>query len=222
MRSLMFPLLLGVVGIAILVSLGIWQLQRLDWKTAILAEIDARIAAEPVALPDQPDPEQDKYLPVTTVGQFKGPALHVLGSTAAEGAGYRIIQGFETGGRMVMVDRGFVDILNKDASLPIGPMTLVGNLHWPEETDSYTPQPDLTKNIWFARDVATMSQALATQPIMIVARDASETSPILTQMPVTSSGIPNDHLSYAITWFSLALVWLGMTLFLMWRIRRPN
>jgi surfeit locus 1 family protein len=222
MRALIFPLILGVAGLAILISLGFWQLQRLDWKAEILADIDSRIKAQPVTIPADPDPEADKYLPVTVQGQFVGKALHVLGSTAAQGAGYRVIQGFNTGERVVLVDRGFVDILDKDAALPSGPMQINGNLHWPQETDSYTPTPDIGKNIWFARDVSSMAAALDTSPIMVIVRDTSDPSPILTNVPVTSAAIPNDHMNYAITWFSLAFVWFGMTLFLMWRIRRPS
>jgi len=222
MRSFVFPILLGLFGVLILVSLGVWQLQRLEWKRSILAEIDSRIGADPVSLPATPDPLSDKYLPVTTQGKFVGDALHVLGSTKAQGAGYRVIQRFETSVGDVLVDRGFIVLEDKTAELPSGPMQITGNLHWPQDSDKYTPAPDIAKNIWFARDVAAMSKALGTSPVMIVAKTESVPSPILTQTPVTTSGIPNNHLQYAITWFSLTLVWLGMTGFLMWRIRRSN
>jgi surfeit locus 1 family protein len=63
-----------------------------------------------------------------------------------------------------------------------------------------------------------MADALGTEPVMVVAR--LPTGDGIAPMPVDTAGIPNDHLNYAITWFSLAAVWLGMTGLALWRIRR--
>ncbi|MFV0303274.1 MAG: SURF1 family cytochrome oxidase biogenesis protein, partial [Paracoccus sp. (in: a-proteobacteria)] len=70
MRRYLFPLILGLGGIAILMSLGFWQLRRLDWKEAMLAEITAKIAAAPVPFDSlaAPDPAGDMYLPVSVEG----------------------------------------------------------------------------------------------------------------------------------------------------------
>jgi surfeit locus 1 family protein len=96
---------------------------------------------------------------------------------------------------------------------------IVGNLQWPQETDSFTPVPDLENNIWFARDVQAMAEALQADPILVVQREASLGSGALTPLPVDTSAIPNDHLQYAITWFSLATVWTLMTIYFL--SRRP-
>ena len=56
MRRFIGPLVIGIAGAAVLVALGVWQVQRLAWKEALLADIEARIASEPVALPADPDP----------------------------------------------------------------------------------------------------------------------------------------------------------------------
>ncbi|XKD81522.1 SURF1 family protein [Algirhabdus cladophorae] len=222
MRSYLFPLVLGLCGAGILIALGVWQLQRLEWKEGILAEIDSRISAAPVPLPADPDPVADKYRPVQVAGRYIDQPIHVLGSTKADGAGYRVIQGFETQGRRILVDRGFIHLDDKAAVLQGGPLEITGNLHWPAETDGYTPDPDLAKNIWFARDVTKMAKALDTEETLIVVRMTSDTDPLLTHIPLTGTGIPNNHLQYAITWFLLTLVWLGMTLYMMWRIRRSK
>ncbi|MWD27660.1 SURF1 family protein [Aquicoccus sp. SCR17] len=214
LRRLFLPLLFGLAGAAILVSLGVWQVQRLAWKEGILAEIEARIGDTPVALPEAPDPEADKYQPVTTSGRFTGQALRFLASRKTTGAGYRIVEGFETeSGRRIMVDRGFIPLPEGDAYTPgtESGVTVTGNLHWPDETSSSTPAPDRERNIWFARDVPVMADALGTEPVLVVARDLPANPPALVPLPVGTQGIPNDHLQYAITWFSLALVWLGMT-----------
>ncbi len=56
MRRSLFFIIIGLGGAAILVSLGLWQVQRLAWKEAIVADINSRITAAPVDLPAQPDP----------------------------------------------------------------------------------------------------------------------------------------------------------------------
>jgi surfeit locus 1 family protein len=61
---------------------------------------------------------------------------------------------------------------------------------------------------------------LGTEPVLIVARSKSDAG--VTPLPVDSSAIPNDHLQYAITWFSLAFVWATMTTYFLWRTRASN
>ncbi len=218
MRRVLFLLIFGVAGLAILLSLGTWQMRRLAWKEGLLAEIDNRIAGATVPLPALPDPDQDKYLPVAITGVFDTQELHVLVSVKMVGPGYRIIAPFVTdSGRRVLVDRGFVSTEAKQAARAPGPLEVSGNLHWPDEIDGYTPEPDRNSNIWFARDVPAMAAELGTEPVLVIAR--SRTDPGVTPLPVASAGIPNDHLQYAITWFGLALVWVAMTLLFLWRSR---
>lgn len=208
-----------VLGLASFVGLGVWQLQRLDWKQGVLAEIEAQIAGEAVPLPAEPDPEADRYQPVEISGAMGEGELHVLVSSRDYGAGFRIIAPFTTGdGRRIMVDRGFVLNEAKDAARTTGEMRLEGNLHWPDERDSYTPEDDPEGNWWYARDVEKMARALGTDPVLVIAR--TRTDPQVRPMPVTTEGIPNDHLEYAMTWFLMAVTWVGMTGFALWRIRR--
>ena len=220
MRFLL-PLIFGLLGTVVLVGLGVWQMQRLDWKEAILADIDARITAAPVALPEQPDPQADRYLPVTVTGVLQDPAIRVLVSQKQVGAGYRIIRPMQVGERLIMVDLGFLPIQSPTPAVPSDPVTVQGNLHWPDEVDSYTPAPDLGADIWFARDLSLMADHLGTAPVLVVARSTSLPDSALAPLPVDTSGIPNDHLGYAVTWFGLAIVWVMMTGFFLWRIRKP-
>lgn len=220
-RRMIVPLLFGLIGAAILVGLGVWQLQRLAWKEDVLAQIEAQITAPVAPLPVRPDPAADGYLPVQVTGSW-GKGLRVLTSVKQVGPGYRLINVLETDGRRVLVDRGFLPLETPDPALPEGPVTVEGNLHWPDETDSFTPAPDAKADMWFARDVPAMAVALDTEPVLIIARRIDPTDAAVRVMPVDTSGIPNDHLEYAITWFSLAIVWLGMTALLVWRIRQPR
>ena len=122
-------------------------------------------------------------------------------------------------GRRILVDRGFVPETAKTAPRPPREVAVTGNLNWPDDVNSATPPPDEARGIWFGRDVAAMASALGTEPLMLIAR--SDTGDGVQAQPVSAT-FRNDHLGYAITWFSLAVVWLGMTVSYLWRIRRRN
>lgn len=218
MNRIIFLFLIGLGGAAILISLGTWQMQRLAWKEGVIAQINARIDDTAVALPEAPNAVADAYLPVTATGTLSGDTIRVLVSQKDIGAGYRLITALNTGTRRILVDRGFVPVNVTGFATPDLPLTVTGNLQWPQEIDNFTPQPDLENNIWFARDVPALAAALDTQPILIVARSLSGDDAVVTPFPVDTTRIPNDHLQYAITWFSLAAIWLAMSvLFLMRR-----
>lgn len=218
MRRILF-LLFSLAGLGLLLGLGIWQVQRLFWKQGVLATIEARIAADPVPLPASPDPEADKYKPVIATGTIQLHGLRVLTSRKGAGAGYRIISPFETDGRLILLDRGFVPVNREAPDNHDNPVTVTGNLHWPDETDSFTPAPEVDSNIWFARDVPYMAASLGAEPILIVLRDQSFDDGPVTPMPVDTASIPNDHLQYAITWFSLALIWAVTAIAVLRRLR---
>lgn len=220
MRRSLFFIVIGVGGAAVLLWLGFWQTQRLDWKLSVIRDINARIAADPVELPASPDPSSDSYLPVEVSGQLEADYLRVLVSQKEIGAGYRIISALDMGGRRVLLDRGFTPVAQQNIPTHEGTVTVQGNLQWPQETDGFTPEPDTAKNIWFARDVAVMAETLKTDPILIVAKKTSFNDAPVSPLPVDTAAIPNDHLSYAITWFSLAAIWMAMTVAFLLRARR--
>ena len=219
LRRMLFPLILGLGGIAMLLGLGIWQVQRLHWKEGVIAAIDARIGSAPEEVPAVPDPATDRYLAVTATGTFTGDEVDVLSSEPNVGAGYRVMAVLETGtGRRLLVDRGFIPETSRGLPHEAQVGSVTGNLLWPVEVDRFTPPPDPRTGIWFARDVPALARTLRTEPFLIVA--SSETGDAIAPVRVDSSDIPNDHTTYAITWFSLAVVWAGMTGLLLWRIRQ--
>ena len=212
MRHILAPLLVGLAGAAMLVALGTWQMQRLDWKRGILTEISTTIAGDPQPLPVMVSPSEQRYQPVQLEGEIGAEALYVLVSVKRQGAGWRVVSPLETrDGRRLLVDRGFLPVQDKTTPLRAGPVTVQGNLHWPDDRNSSTPENDVAGNTWFARDIGAMAEALQTEPLLVVARDMSPPDAEVTPLPVDTDGIPNDHLQYAITWFSLAAVWLLMT-----------
>lgn len=223
MRRSLLLIPIGIVVAVILLGLGKWQMDRLAWKTAMLADIEAHIAQAPVAVPANPGPVADRYLPVTASGTITTDELHILASARGQGAGYRIVTAFETDdGRRLMLDRGFVAIEAKTDTRPEHRATVIANLHWPDERNGSTPENDVAKNDWFSRDMDQMAQALNAEPILLVLRSSDETEPRVTPWPVDTSGIPNNHLEYAVTWFSFAAIWIIGIGYLLWRDRRAN
>jgi surfeit locus 1 family protein len=217
-RQMIFALILGLAGTGTLIGLGIWQLQRLEWKETIIAGAEAMIAADPIPLPAVPDPAQDRYRAVTVAGAFTGEEAHVLTSTREEGPGFLVIAAYTTGdGRRILIDRGFVPEAEKATPRPQRSQSVTGNLNWPDDVTSSTPGYDADRAIWYGRDVAGIAALLNTEPVLVIAR--SDTGDGISPRPVTTAGFRNDHWQYAVTWFSLAAAWAGMTAYLLWRIR---
>ena len=221
MQRFLFAMIFGLGGFAILISLGVWQVQRLAWKENLLAQIEARIGEDPQPLAAALASNADRYSPVQTEGSFSEGHVRMLASRKTIGPVFRIVRPFEAEGvGRILVDTGWLPDGDPLPAVPRDRMALVGNLDTPNEADSFTPEPDLARNIWFARDVPALADALDTEPVFVVLRTAPKDPLGVTPWPVNTAGIPNDHLQYAITWFSLAALWVGMTAFFMWRTRR--
>ena len=222
LRKILFPLILGVAGCGVLISLGLWQVERLAWKEDVLAGINARLAAAPAPLTTAVTEAANEYTRVTVSGTPTGDELHVLVSGTEAGTGYRVISKTLTPLGAILVDQGLLALDNKSAAPLIAPMQITGTLIWPDDQNSSTPDPDLAANIWFARNVETMAAALDTLPFMVVATSTAPADPRLTPLPVNTATIKNDHFEYALTWFLLALVWAIMSFYLILRTTRPK
>ena len=217
-RKTIFALTFGLCGAAVLIWLGLWQVSRLEWKQTIIANAGTMIAADPVPLAATLDPVADRYRSVSVTGSFTGAEAHVLTSTRELGPGYLVIAAYDTAdGRRILIDRGCVPETEKTTPRPARAVSVTGNLNWPDDVTPSTPAYDAARAIWYGRDVAGMAALLRTEPVLIIAR--TDTGDAITSRPVTTAGFRNDHFDYAVTWFLLAAVWLGMTGFLLWRIR---
>lgn len=220
-RRTIWTLIFAALGLAFLLGLGTWQVQRHFWKQGILTEMEARLTDAPVALPAEPDPQTHRYLAVELSGSFTDEELRVMASQREAGPGYRLIAAFETDqSRRILVDRGFIPAEAANEPRPSVEASITGNLHWPEEADLFTPDPD--DGLWFAREVAPMARALDTEPVLVVLRSTSEAAPPARPLPLDTSAIPDNHRNYAITWYLLALAWAVMTGAFLWRIRQRN
>ena len=221
-----FPVGLTVataIGLAILVALGVWQLQRLTWKEGLLAHIAALQTAQAVdigAVLDAQSAGRDvDYTRVraSCPGIGAAPFLELYGVREGQ-AGARLISACAVQSaryRSVLVDRGFV--ADSVAARPkvdpadTAPRAVVGVLRKPETGNFASPKN--RPGHWFTRDVAAMAAALqapAPAPVFLFAE--SPTNPefrALTPAPVPTD-IPNRHLEYAITWFGLAAALAGV------------
>lgn len=217
------PVLIGVIGTAILISLGVWQLQRLSWKETVLAEISDRQAQSPVPLPETPDPVAHRFMPVTVSGDLEPAQVFIFTSVKGLGVRFRVIQPLvTTTGRRILLELG---VVNPDVIEQVqteGPVTVEGMLHWPDEVDSFTPEPDADNGVWYGRDLDELAENLSTDPVLVVASRITPMDPLVLPMPLDPSAIPNDHLQYAVTWFGLAVVWVGMTMLWLRRIARTR
>ena len=217
-RTLSF-VIAATLGVLMLCTLGMWQLERLQWKNALIAERKAELAAAPVALSTVLSEigagRTIDYRPVTLTGRFEEGKELPLFSTAY-GPGWEIVSPFLTDdGVLVMVDRGFLpEMSGRDVVAPkppAGPLTLSGFARQPPaKKAAFAPANDASRNRWFWWDLPAMAAA-AGGPA------AGRVAPVYVQLagtPVGGSGaprpvmpvvaLPNNHLSYALTWFGLA------------------
>lgn len=211
----------AVIATAILIGLGVWQLQRLQWKLALIAEVNGHMTAPPLplgeALKDSADAMQ--YRRVALEGRFDNAKEAYVFTTAAGGeAVYHVLTPFLTDdGRSLLVDRGYVpkDKLDPATRTPVeGATRLVGVWRVPDAPGTFTPAPDTAQRIWYARDLKGIAAADRIQlaaPVIIEA-DATPNPGGWPKGGQTVVSFRNEHLSYAVTWFGLAAGLLGVYL----------
>ena len=232
-----FPLglsLAAVVAFAILIGLGVWQVQRLQWKTDLLHRLDALQAA-----PSQPldsvltrakagaDVDYTR-VSLPCPGVETGPTLRLF-SVYQGLAGYRLITACPLSSspyRSVLVDRGFVaqpgddkprDIPGRPISMPV-----VGVVRGGGGRTFVTPQNRVGENQWYWRDLPAMAKALHAEnpaPMFLMLESPAPAGGEPRPAPVPLN-IPNNHLGYAVTWFGLAAALAGVYLAMLFRKRQ--
>ena len=234
LRGLIWPGLVVLAGIALLISLGLWQLHRLAWKEALIARIEARVHAPPAPLPRQSEwpalkPEDYEYRHVSLRGRFDGHEALVFrgsGPEAGEGPGYLVLSPLILpDGAAVIVNRGFVAGNAKDAAShapPAGEVTVTGLMREREPRNLFTPADRPDKDLWFTRDPGAIAAhfRLAGAAPFSVDEDYSDDAKALPRGGTSVIAFPNNHLSYALTWFGLATALAGV--FAAWAWTRPE
>jgi surfeit locus 1 family protein len=221
---------IAVVAFALLIGLGVWQIQRKAWKEGLIADLTARFAASPQALPparDWPalDAAKDEYQRVRFTAQFDNAKEALVFASASgfrpdvadAGPGYWVFTPARLAdGGTVMVNRGFVPDARKNPQTRpegevSGPVTLVGAMRWPDSRHWFTPGDDPTHNLWFVRDPAAIAAAkgLGSVAPFYVEQESPAPPGGLPQPGKLVVSLPDNHLQYALTWFGLAAVLAG-------------
>lgn len=219
-RGLILLTVLSTAALAVLIGLGVWQLQRLQWKEGLIAQIEARVKAEPVSLKQAVARaragEDVSYLRVRVEGKFDNAKERYLFAVSDGTPGWHVITPLETpDGEAVLVDRGFVpDALRDPAARPQGELsgtvTVTALARPPEAQGLFVPDNEVERNRWFWRDLKAMTKSMFGDEAKEVAPFflEAEKSDIPGGWPrggETRLELPNNHLQYAITWFLLAL-----------------
>jgi surfeit locus 1 family protein len=237
--GLVWPTALSLVGLAVLIGLGTWQLQRKHWKDQLIAKIAARIAASPVPLSQA---EQIRlaagdidYLHVTARGRLHHDKERYLYAPAKSGLGWHVYTPLEWApSQVVWINRGFVPDERKDPASRregqlSGEVEVTGLVRVPHGTGAFTPANDVAHNLWYWPDAAAMhASAFAGTGVRALAftvdADARPEPPGgLPRGGVTRLDLPNRHLEYALTWYGLALTLIGVyAAFAASRLRLPG
>lgn len=239
LRRLWPVLLATAIGLAILVGLGIWQIERLQWKTALLADIAAREGAAPIAFSEA---EQRRaagqtleYLKVTAHGRFLFDQEKLMLATLDGRPGWDVVTPLVmSDGHAVMVDRGTVPDENRDATTrqsanPPGDVELTGLLKMHlMKPNLFTPANNPAANQWLWWDIPALAAAtrlpdgVTLLPFVLhVIPGGPVYPPIVVREP--ASGISNNHLQYVVTWFGLAAALLAVALvYLRGQMSKPD
>jgi surfeit locus 1 family protein len=221
---LLVPGLVTLIGVAILLGLGFWQLERKGSKERLIARVEARLKQPPVPLGPQADwpalaGKGFEYLRVSLSGRFlhdKEARLNGFISGARPGTttmGFLLLTPLQRpDGSIVIVNRGFVptelgDPGKRREGLVEGEVTITGLLRAAETPGMFVPPNDPGKNSWFSRQPAEIARAYGLERVAPFLVDADAT-PVPGGWPKGGNTIiafKNDHLQYAITWFALAL-----------------
>ncbi len=211
-----WPTVFTLPAVLLMLGLGVWQLQRLQWKEALIAERTERIAAAPIALPG-PDADVGdlEYRHLVAQGEFLHDKEIFLGARSMNGnTGYHVITPFKLGdGRIVLVDRGWIPLERKTADKRAagnvaGPVALDGVLRLNGRQTWFVPdnRPDLNFLFWVDLPAMAKLAGLPDTETRYFVEVGNTPNP--GGFPIggqTRINLPNDHLQYAITWFSLAI-----------------
>ncbi len=219
--GLLWPAVMSLAALPLLIGLGVWQLDRLAWKEALIARIAERTSAVPVQLAAFEAADRDaggaEYLHVRARGRFlHDKALYMYAPDPDLGPGFHVYVPLQLqGGKVLLVNRGFVpetlrDPKSRSPGLVEGDVEVTGLLRAAGKKGSFTPDNDVARNQWYWRDIEGMLRAAFWGSVpehvsYVLDADEAPTNPGgWPKGGTTLVKLPNRHLEYALTWFGLA------------------
>jgi surfeit locus 1 family protein len=211
-----------VVAFALLCGLGVWQgFIRLPQKLALIASVNGHMMAAPVTLDRimAMTPDDAQYRRITIRGRFDHTKESYVFTTDASGAAvYHVLTPFTTAdGKTLMVDRGeipkeMLDPASRASGNPQDDVQVTGVWRVPDAPGPFTPAADIAHRIWYARDLVAIAAAdhLTLSAPVVIEVDATPNPGGWPKGGQTVVSFRNQHLSYAVTWFGLAIVLLGI------------
>ncbi|WP_144752413.1 SURF1 family protein [Bartonella saheliensis] len=221
-------------------ALGIWQVQRLNWKTNLITSANQRVHLAPIKAPRKDQWaevtfEKNEYQPVVITGKFLKNKNILVTAAAQNTTGYWVLTPLQTADNtLTFINRGFIPMdernnfqhsepshihasSQKDSTTNTEQTTIIGLLRMSEKNGFFPRKNNPDKNIWYTRELPAMAQKLGLSTVAPYFIDARKTSP-QANLPVTGLTMihfRNNHLVYAITWFILAAGMLGAFFFLL-------
>ncbi len=216
--------LIALIGVAVFGGLGLWQVNRLHWKQDLIARVDSRIHADPIAAPGPSDwpgitAESAEYQRVTLRGTFMNANEVAIYAPTDWGPGYWILTPLRRDDNtVVMINRGLVPEEFKDPATRTAPQseqTITGLLRISESKGwLFSRDNDPVGRKWYRRDIGSITQTLGLRDAApyFVDQDLSDAQP-WPRGGQTVVKFRNAHLSYALTWFGvMSIVIVGWSL----------
>ena len=229
-------ILLTTVLTACLLALGTWQVKRLYWKLDLIAQVEARAHAEPVDAPGTSEwaslyyQSSYEYRRVRLSGTYLHQKEAQVYTVTDLGAGYWVLTPLQRDdGSIVIVNRGFVPTDKRDPSSRAegeieGRADIVGLMRAPETGGLFLRTNDPSNDRWYSRNIQQIAEARALKTVAPFYVDADAT-PNPGGLPVggkTMLVFPNSHLSYAITWYILAVMMVAAGWFVARNLNAPK
>lgn len=189
---------IGALLVAVLIGLGVWQLQRRTEKLRLIAQVERNLAAPPAPLTIV-----EAYRRVRLSGRFRHDRETRVKAVTKRGEGFWLLTPLIGERGTVLVNRGFVPAQPVAIERPAGRVTITGLLRLSEPDGGFLRGNDPASDRWFSRDVAAIARAKRFGPVApyFVDADAGSGYPI---GGLTVVRFRNNHLVYALTWFALA------------------
>ena len=186
-----------------LLSLGFWQIYRLNWKLELIEQIENSLKNDPVELSKI---EKKNYLRIKTRGEIDFDKQIYLYNLNENGKpGFEVINPIKIGDENYLMNRGWIPFEKKD--LPeinfVDQNQIVGTLMLQTKSSTFKPENDIEKNYWFTlnrEDISKFTGRNFSQYVIYLNGDYKIPKP-----RVITAKISNNHKKYAITWFSMAI-----------------